>query len=60
MDIFIKVLRYLFYALAIACVAFFIAYHYSEPQNEDYFQYFMYCGFGAMGLSLIRFVLRFI
>jgi len=60
MDLFIKILRYIFYVLAVVCIGFFIAYHYSEPQNEDYFLYFLYSGFGCIGLSAIRFVLRFI
>lgn len=60
MDLFIKILRWIFYILGIACIGFFVAYKYSEPQNEDYFLYCMYCGLGAIGLSCIRFVLRFI
>ncbi|MBP5681391.1 MAG: hypothetical protein J6X31_10150 [Bacteroidales bacterium] len=59
MEIFVKVIRWLFYLLAIACGVFFVMYKFSDPVNEDYFRYFMYCGFSAIGLSLIRFVLRF-
>ncbi|MDO4496857.1 MAG: hypothetical protein Q4B58_03340 [Bacteroidales bacterium] len=60
MDLFIKILRWIFYVLVIACFGFYIAYQFSEPQNEEYFRYFLYCGLGAIGLSAVRFVLRFI
>ena len=59
MNIFMKILRWLFYALVVASIALFVMYKYSEPVNEDYFRYFLYCGFGAIGLSCIRFVMRF-
>ncbi|MBQ0056733.1 MAG: hypothetical protein KBT20_03655 [Bacteroidales bacterium] len=59
MNLFIKIIRWIFYILVVACITFFCLYKFSEPVNEDYFQYFVYCGFGAMGLSLLRFILRF-
>ena len=59
MEIFVKVIRWIFYLLVIACGIFFVMYKFSDPVNEEYFRYFMYCGFSAIGLSLIRFVLRF-
>lgn len=59
MEIFIKVIRVLFYLLVAACIVLFVMYKYSEPVNEDYFRYFLYCGFSAIGLSCIRFVMRF-
>ena len=59
MNLFIKIIRWLFYILIVACIGFFIAYKTSDPVNEDYFRYFLYCGFSAMGLSMIRFILRF-
>lgn len=59
MNIFLKILRGLFYGLVVASIAFFVAYKFSDPVNEEYFRNFLYCGFGAMGLSLIRFVMRF-
>lgn len=59
MNTFIKVLRWIFYILVTACLVLFGMYKYSDPVNEQYFVYFLYCGFSALGLSLIRFVLRF-
>ncbi len=60
MNIFLKVLRLLFFILVAACITFFILYKTSDPVDEDYFRYFMYCGFSAIGLSVIRAVLRFV
>lgn len=60
METFIKILRWIFYVLVAICLGCFIAYNYVEPQDEAYFRYAMYSGFCALGLSAIRFVLRFI
>lgn len=60
MDKFLKVIRVIFYVLVVACFGFYAAYRYMEPTDEAYFRYFLYCGMGAIGLSAIRFVLRFI
>ena len=59
MNTFVKILRWLFYILVAACIVLFILYKTSNPVNEDLFRYFLYCGFSAIGLSLIRFILRF-
>ena len=45
--------------LLIGYAFFFVLYKMSDPVNETYFQYFLYAGFAAIGLSLIRFVMRF-
>ena len=59
MGIFIKVIRWIFYLLAIACAVFYVMYKMSDPVNEEYFRYFLYCGFSAIGVSLIRIAMRF-
>lgn len=59
MNTFIKVIRWIFYILVAACIVLFIMYKMSDPVNEEYFRYFLYCGFSALGLSFLRFVLRF-
>ena len=59
MRIFIKIISWIFYILVALCLVFFVLYKTSEPVDETYFQYFLYAGFGAIGLSLIRFVMRF-
>lgn len=59
MNTFIKIIRWIFYILVVACIGLYVAYKMSDPVNEDLFVYFLYCGFGAIGLSLLRFILRF-
>ena len=59
MRIFIKIISWVFYILVASCLVFFVLYKMSDPVNETYFQYFLYAGFSAIGLSLIRFVMRF-
>ncbi len=59
MELFIKIIRWLFYILVAACIVLYILYKTSDPTDEAYFEYFLYCGFSALGLSFIRFVLRF-
>jgi hypothetical protein len=51
-----KVLRYLFYGLVIATAICWALSHYKGVDD----QYWLYCGMGAIGCSLLRFVLRFI
>lgn len=59
MELFIKIIRWIFYILVAACILLYIFYSTSEPKNEDLYDYFLYCGVCAVGLSMIRFVLRF-
>ncbi len=51
-----KVLRYLFYLLVAATAVLWALSHY---QNLDA-RYWIFCGMGAIGCSLLRFFLRFI
>ena len=60
MNTFIRIIRILFYLLVVACLVLFVLYKCSDPVNEVYFHYFVYCGFSAIGLSLLRFILRFV
>lgn len=59
MELFIKIIRWIFFILVAACILLYIFYSTSEPKNEDLYDYFLYCGVAAIGLSMIRFVLRF-
>lgn len=59
MNTFIKIIRWIFFILVAACIALFIAYKMSDPVNEELYRYFLYCGFCALGLSFLRFILRF-
>lgn len=60
MRTFLKITSILFYLLAFAAIGFYIAYKMSEPEDETYFRYFLYSGFGAIGISIIRTIMRFI
>ena len=59
MNTFIKIIRWIFYILVAACIIMFIIYKKSDPVNEELYRYSLYCGFGALGLSFLRFILRF-
>lgn len=60
MRTFLKITSILFYLLAISAIGFFLAYWMGDSQNETYYKYFLYSGFGAIGLSIIRTIMRFI
>jgi len=51
-----RVLRILFYVLVVFALVGFAAEKFFDAPNV----YWMYCGVGAIGCSLIRFVLRFL
>lgn len=51
-----KILRYLFYLLVAATVVFWALAHYQHLDDR----YWIFCGVGAVGCSMLRFFLRFI
>lgn len=51
-----KVLRYLFYLLVIATAVLWTLSHYQQLDDR----YWIFCGIGAIGCSMLRFFLRFI
>jgi len=54
-DFMQRFLRILFYVLVIATVVGFVAERYYDYPNT----YWIWCGMGAIGASVIRFFLRF-
>lgn len=50
-----NILRYLFYILGVAAIIGFVMAEQGHPNS-----WWMYCGLGAIGCSLIRFILRFL
>jgi len=51
-----KLLRILFYVLVVAALAGFAAEYFLHYANT----YWIWCGMGAIGCSVIRFFLRFV
>lgn len=51
-----KLLRILFYVLVVAALAGFAAEYFLNYPNT----YWLWCGMGAIGCSVIRFFLRFV
>ena len=51
-----KLLRILFYVCVIAAIIGFVADRYFDTPNT----YWLWCGLGAIGCSVIRFFLRFV
>lgn len=54
-DVFQKVLRILFYVCVVLTLVCYAAQRWFDLPNP----YWMYCGVGAVGCSLVRFFLRF-
>lgn len=55
-DITQKVLRIVFYVLVAAAIYGFVQDHWFSNPNT----YWIWCGLGAIGASLVRFFLRFV
>lgn len=58
MERFLQIIHWIFYILAGACIVFYAIGRFSNPVNDDFLHYAFYCGLCAIGISILRIVLK--